>query len=130
MAAKANEHATRDDGKASDTNNKILALKAKHEEGKEQFELEIKKLQEQLKEKDTRIEYNEKSLNQNVKDNKGGGSGKEEFANPIEILKIRVKNQTEKNREKKRLLEQYVRNARIISEAFETIMEATGIGSI
>lgn len=44
MAAKANEHSTRDEGKASDTNNKILALKAKHEEGKEQFELEIKKL--------------------------------------------------------------------------------------
>jgi hypothetical protein len=29
---------------ASETNNQILALKAKHEEEKERFELEIKKL--------------------------------------------------------------------------------------
>jgi len=35
-----------------------------------------------------------------------------------------------KNIEKKRLLDQYVRNAKIIQEAFETIMEATGINNI
>jgi hypothetical protein len=129
VSTKAYDHSTKDEGKASDINNRILALKAKHEEGKEQFELDIKKLQEQLKEKDKRIEYNEKSLNPAMKDNKAAGPN-DEFANPIEILKIRVKNQTEKNREKKRLLEQYVRNARIIQEAFETISEATGIVSI
>lgn len=37
---------------ASETNNQILALKCKHEEGKEAFETDIKLLQEQLKEKD------------------------------------------------------------------------------
>ena len=37
---------------ASETNNQILALKCKHEEGKEAFETDIKRLQEQLKEKD------------------------------------------------------------------------------
>ena len=61
---------------ASDINNQILALKAKHEEGKQTFEFDIKKLQEQLKEKDKRFEYNEKSLNQTMKDSKGPGQAK------------------------------------------------------
>ena len=65
-----------------------------------------------------------------MKDNKGPGQGKQDFANPVELLKIRVNNLANKNKEKRRLLEQYVRNARIIQEAFETIMEATGIASI
>ena len=34
------------DRQTSETNNQILALKCKHEEGKEQFETDIKKLQE------------------------------------------------------------------------------------
>jgi len=99
---------------ASDFNNQILSLKAKHEEGKEIFEQDIKKLQEQLKENDKNFEYNEKSLNQTMKEQKGPGQGKQEFANPVEILKIRLTNLTNKNKEKRRLLEQYVRNAKII----------------
>ena len=129
-AIDSNKHATKDDMQASDINNQILALKAKHEEGKQTFEFDIKKLQEQLKEKDKRFEYNEKSLNQTMKDTKGPGQGKQDFANPIEILRIRVNNIANKNKEKRRLLEQYVRNAKIIQEAFETIMEATGINNI
>lgn len=64
-----------------------------------------------------------------MKGEKGPGQG-QEFANPIEILKIRVNNLTSNNKEKKRLLEQYVRNAKIIQEAFQTIMDATGITNI
>lgn len=128
MSTKSNENANKDGAKASDNHNRILALKAKDEHTKENFEVEIKELQEKLNKQDKRIEYNEKSMQQNPKDKQGGGP-KEDFANPIEILKIRVKNQTQKNKEKKRLLEQYVRNARIIQEAFETILEASGLGS-
>jgi hypothetical protein len=47
---------------ASETNNQILALKAKHEEEKERFEIEIKKLQEKLKERDDPTEYDDKSF--------------------------------------------------------------------
>ena len=43
---------------------------------------------------------------------------------------IRLNSVQNKNVEKKRLLDQYVRNAKIIQEAFETIMEATGISNI
>ena len=61
---------------------------------------------------------------------KQGRGAEQGFANPIEILTIRVNSVLNKNIEKKRLLDQYVRNAKIIQEAFETIMEATGINNI
>ena len=51
---------------ASETNNQILALKCKHEEGKETFETDIKLLQEQLKEKDQKVEFNDKSLSRTM----------------------------------------------------------------
>lgn len=103
-----------------------MALKSKHEEDKEDFEIQIKNLQQQLKERDKNLEFDDKQLNQNVQD-KGKGNKKQEFANPIEILKIRLNNIVAKNKEKKRLLDQYIRNAKIIEEAFETIKEGSGI---
>ena len=63
-------------------------------------------------------------------ESKQGQGAKQEFANPIEILTIRLNTAISKNVEKKRLLDQYVRNAKIIQEAFDTIMEATGINNI
>ena len=105
---------------ADETNNQILALKAKHEEEKDRFELEIKKLQERLKERDEPIEFDDKNFNQTVIDTKGGpGSQKQEFANPIAILKLRLNKVIGTNKEKKRLLDQYMRNARIIEDAFD-----------
>lgn len=125
----ANEEGFRYGRQASETNNQILALKCKHEEGKEEFEKNIGDLQEQLKAKDQKVEFNDKSLSRTMEAKQGQGA-KQEFANPIEILQIRVNCVVNKNIEKKRLLDQYVRNAKIIQEAFETIMEATGINNI
>lgn len=103
-----------------ETNNQILALKAKHEEEKERFELEIKKLQERLKERDEPIEFDDKSFNQTINDTKGGpGATKTEFANPIAILKLRLGKVIQTNKEKKKLLDQYMRNAKIIEDAFD-----------
>lgn len=61
--------------------------------------MEIKKLQERLKERDEPIEFDDKTFNQSS----GGGTGgnekggvgaagglKQEFANPIAILKLRL----------------------------------------
>ena len=92
------------DRQASETNNQILALKCKHEEGKEAFETDIKRLQEQLKEKDQKVEFNDKSLSHSMDAKKGQG-GKQEFSNPIEILMIRLNSVQNKNIEKKRLLD-------------------------
>ena len=44
---------------ANESNNLILSLKSRHEISKEKFELEVKKLQEKLKEKDEQIEFDE-----------------------------------------------------------------------
>lgn len=76
-------------------NNWILSLKARSEEGKEQFELEVKKLQERLQDTDDSEPTKEEELEKNKAD-----GGKQKFDNPIEILKIRLKNITIKNREK------------------------------
>ena len=114
---------------ANETNNQILALKAKHEEEKDRFELDLKKLQEVLKEQDQPIEFDDKSFNQNV--NQGASSQKQEvFANPIEIMKLRVNKLIAKNKEKKRLVDLYLKNAMIIEAAFEQIKEASGISNI
>lgn len=45
-AKDSNTDACKQEMSSSDVNNQILALKAKHEEGKETFESDIKKLQE------------------------------------------------------------------------------------
>lgn len=50
---------------------------------------------------------------------KGPGGQKTEFANPIEILKARLKKMIHLNKEKKKLLDQYMRNAKIIEDAFD-----------
>jgi len=91
---------------AGETNNQILALKAKHEEEKERFELEIKKLQDQLKERDNSIEFDDKSFK--IGDNQkaqGGKVDKEEFANPIKILINRVQKIQAINKKKKMLID-------------------------
>ena len=115
---------------AEETNNQIKALKAKHEDEKERFELEIKKLQERLKERDEPIEFDDKRFNQSIMNQKGPGGQKQEFSNPIAILKLRLSKITATNKEKKKLLDQYMRNAKIIEDAFEQIEEQTGISSI
>ena len=102
-----------------------MALKAKHEEEKEKFELEIKKLQERLKERDEPIEFDDKTFNQSQsasgtgKEQGGGGGMKQEFSNPIAILKLRLNKIIVTNKEKKHLLDKYMRNARIIEDAYE-----------
>ena len=99
---------------ASETNNQILALKAKHEEEKERFEADIKNLQERLKERDDPIEFDDKSFNVN-NDQKGGAAPQTEFANPIAILRMRVNKIGAINRKKKALVDQYTKNASIIT---------------
>ena len=112
---------------AGETNNQILALKCKHEEEKERFELEIKKLQERLKERDDPIEFDDKSFKVS---NDPGGAQKTEFANPIAILMMRVKKIQSINRKKKGLVDQYGKNASIIEQAFEQIKESSGISNV
>ena len=96
--------------------------------------MEIKKLQERLKERDEPIEFDDKTFNNNnasaagTDAKAGSGALKQEFANPIAILKLRLQKIIATNKEKKHLLDKYMRNARIIEDAFEQIREQSGGG--
>ena len=125
---------------SEETNNQILALKANHEMQKMTFERNIKSLQDKLKEKDQReedLEEEKKKALAGLKARKEASMGKakgaavatQEFANPIAILKLRLNKWTTNNKEKKTLMDMYIRNVKIIEDAFDQIKEATGISS-
>lgn len=121
---------------AEEANNQIIALRAKHEEEKERFENEIKKLSDRLKVKDEMIEFEDKNFDQSyqqARDKSKGNqncTGGSDFSNPIAILKLRLNKMVATNKEKKKLMDQYIRNVRVIEDAFEQIKEASGISNI
>lgn len=53
-----------------------------------------------------------------------------DFANPTVLLKIRLDKVVNNNKEKKNLMDVYIRNVKIIEDAFEQIKESTGIASV
>ena len=63
------------------------------------------------------IEFEDKGLNVSI--GAGMGTTKTEFTNPISILKLRLNKLIATNKEKKRLVDQYLRNVRIIEDAFD-----------
>ena len=112
---------------SEETQNQILALKAKHDMDKLNFEHRILDLQEKLKEKDE--DQAEKSRTKDM------GAKKRtqvvtDFANPAVLLKIRLDKVVNNNKEKKNLIDMYTRNVKIIEDAFEQIKESTGIASV
>jgi len=98
-----------------------LALKAKAETEKYNFEVKIKELQNKLKLKDdTELEKTKHRGIGNVA-NELTGQPSEGFANPVEILRERLKKWTTNNKEKKNLMDMYIRNVNIIEDAFSQI---------
>ena len=53
-----------------------------------------------------------------------------DFSSNVSILKLRLSKIIATNKEKKKLMDQYFRNVKVIEDAFEQIKEATGITSI
>ena len=112
-----------------EASNQIIALRAKHEEEKDRFENEIKKLTDRLKEKDEVIEFDDKNFDASYQQAKDK-TKTSDFSNPIAILKLRLGKIIATNKEKKRLMDQYMRNVKVIEDAFDQIKEATGISNI
>jgi len=100
------------------TNNQILALKAKHEHDKLVFEMKLKERDE-----------NEKGATMKQDEGPSTVVAAGEFANPVALLKRRLNKWLQNNKEKKDLMDMYVRNVKIIEDAFEQIKEKTGISS-
>ena len=101
-----------------ETNNQILALKAKHEIDKFTFETKILELQDQLREKDESENDISRTKDLATKNNKLA-SGGENFSNPAALLRRRLDKWTANNKEKKQLMDTYKRNVQIIEDAFE-----------
>ena len=80
------------------------------------FEHRILDLQEKLKEKDE--DQAEKSRTKDLGAKKRTNTVTD-FANPAVLLKIRLDKAVNNNKEKKHLMDMYVRNVKIIEDAFE-----------
>ena len=105
-----------------------MAIKAKHETEKADFEKRIKLMQDKLREKDeTELGVTKSHTANNAQEDTSSAA---EFSNPIEIMKIRLKNILNKNRQKMHLITNYTRNAQVVEEAFRVIKEGSGITNI
>jgi len=110
-----------------ETQNQILALKAKHEMDKLNFEHRILELSNRLKEPDA--DQADRTRTKDTGSQKRGNN-ESNFANPTVLLKIRLDKVVNNNKEKKNLMDMYTRNVKIIEDAFEQIKESTGIASV
>lgn len=116
-----------------DINVKILGMKSHSEEEKHTFEKKMLDLQAKLSVKDETIGELEKSTMKDPSAMKKGSAQveeHEEFANPADLLKSRLAKWKTNNKEKKHLLDKYIRNVKVIEDAFKTIKDQTGIASI
>lgn len=105
-----------------------MALKAQHEAEKFNFERKIKDLQDKLKERDDSDLDKTKTKSTGAKvDDPAAAAG--EFSNPVALLKVRLAKWTNNNKEKKNLMDMYIRNVNIIEDAFQQIKQQTGISS-
>lgn len=75
------------------------------------------------------IEFDDKNFDkQGAQDgNADKGAG---FSNSIVIRKRRLNKIIETNKEKRKLMDQYLRNVKVIEDAFDQIKQATGISNI
>ena len=112
-----------------ETNNQIISLKAKHEHEKIRFEKEIENIQKKLKDKDETEMPGKKTAAEDL-GIVGGSKNLKHFSNPIAILKRRLEKIQATNMQKRKLMEQYIRNVKVIQDAFDQIKERTGIASI
>merc|ERR1711934_356542 len=67
-------------------------------------------------------------MNQTGKPEESAAGGAE-FSNPVALLKLRLQKWTTNNKEKKNLMDMYIRNVHIIEDAFSQIKQQTGISS-
>lgn len=75
------------------------------------------------------IEFDDKNFDQSYSQNKDKNKTTD-FSNPVAILKLRLNKIIATNKEKKKLMDQYMRNVKVIEDAFDQIKEATGISNV
>ena len=118
-----------DKNNTEETHIQILALKTKHDKERTEFNQKINELKTKLKERDELRKLDERGPSLDNKQHLGK-TDKKEYSNPLDILKLRLDKWHSSNVEKKQIIEKYIKNSRVIEDAFEQIKESTGIGSI
>ena len=113
------EKGKKDKNFSEEQNVKILAMKAKLEFDKNSFEDKIQELQCKLKEPDQFDMEKTQSKTLDAKTGMGGSASQAEFSNPAALLKLRLQRWVHTNKEKKHLMDMYIRNVNIIKDAFE-----------
>jgi coiled-coil domain-containing protein 63/114 len=107
-----------------------IALRAKHDEDKEHFEQQIKIMQDKLTDRDETKDIEDKQADQNYEQANMEANNNGDYKNPMEILKMRLAKIIATNKEKNKLMQNYLKNVKVIEDAFEQIKEATGIQHI
>jgi chromosome segregation ATPase len=104
-------------------NVQVMVLQQKYNKDKEEFKFEMNKLVSQLKEKDESRVIEEKGQSMEMTKTKSIIKGKGDFTNPLEIINMRLTNWKARNRDKKRIIDNYLRNVNILKDAFEEIQK-------
>lgn len=117
---------------AEETRVQIIAIMAKFEEERNRFDVVIQGYNESLAESGEKRDTYEEKKKQKDRDEAEAKEkeAKAEFANPIVILRRRLNKIIDTNKEKRKLMEQYLRNVKVIEDAFDQIKKATGISNI
>lgn len=108
----------------------ILAKKKKSADEQEEFERELEKLKHKMKETDSMSRKSKMSTASVEKPKaKRDLQKEEEFNNPALLIKKREEKWAANNKEKKHLMDKYIKNIKVIDDAFNQIKEKTGIES-
>lgn len=108
----------------------ILAKKKKSADEQEEFEQELEKLKHKMKETDSMSRKSKMSTASVEKPKaKRDLQKEEEFNNPALLIKKREEKWAANNKEKKHLMDKYIKNIKVIDDAFNQIKEKTGIES-
>ena len=122
---KLNNQCIDDEDRVKETNLQIMVLSNKHTREKEEFNEQIVRLKDKLKEREDLRKVDERGHAKDIFPPAGGGktAQRQEFSNPLEILNQRLEKWKASNARKKEILAQYQRNVRIIQDAFDQIQE-------
>lgn len=125
LAEEQNQEALQNQKVADEHMTQRIALRSKHEEDKQHFEVEIEKMQRRLLDREETLAQDERQ----AEASKTTSGDANDYKNPIQILKLRLAKIVATNKEKKKLMEQYLRNVKVIEDAFDQIKDQTGIQS-
>lgn len=112
---------------ADETNNEILATKARREKNSIQVQAAAMALENQIA---ARVPRDENKDAETAEDKDPDNMKGKVFENPVVILDRMSERSKGRNEEKTKLTERFVRNAKIIEQSFETMSKNSGIRNI